>query len=360
MKFKQIKNDIMEAVQATKPKTSPYDTEAEVIRVDGSTAWVHIPGGVAETPVSLTIAAQAGDTVRVRVSGGSAWLVGNDTAPPTDDTTAVAAQTEAKAAKTTAESAAKIAGNTDQHFWMVETGTDTGAHITEVTREKFLADPANGGGNLLARSNGIAVRDGLTELATFSASGAQIGLESGAHSEIDADGQRFYGADGYTQLANIGYGEGAAQSGTAIAPYYTFGTRRPGLSPGNYSVAEGQAAVASGYATHAEGFSAEATGQYSHAEGIGCVARGESSHAQNQNTRAAYTAQTAIGKFNSNSDTALEIGNGTGASDRSNAMDVGWDGEVRLALDTTAAAGTTDGDLYAAITAAGWASEVIA
>lgn len=32
---------------------------------------------------------------------------------------------------------------------------------------------------------------------------------------------------------------------------------------------------------------------------------------------------------------------------------------LKLELDTTAAAGTTDGDLYAAIQALGWESEVI-
>jgi len=88
MQYKQIKNDLMDALEANKPKTAPYDTEAQVVRVEGSTAWVHIPGGVDETPVAMTINAAAGDTVRVRVSGGTAWLVGNDTAPPTDDTLA--------------------------------------------------------------------------------------------------------------------------------------------------------------------------------------------------------------------------------------------------------------------------------
>lgn len=33
--------------------------------------------------------------------------------------------------------------------------------------------------------------------------------------------------------------------------------------------------------------------------------------------------------------------------------------EGRISLDTTAAAGTTDGDLYAAIVALGWEDEVI-
>ena len=81
--------------------------------------------------------------------------------------------------------ASQIAGNTNQYFWHTETGTDTGAHITEIPREDFLDDPTNGGGNLLARSNGIAVRDGLTELATFGSSGATIGKTTESHLEMD-------------------------------------------------------------------------------------------------------------------------------------------------------------------------------
>ena len=85
--------------QASTPKTSSYDTPAEVVRVDGSTAWVHIPGGVAETPVRLTIDCKPGDTVQVRVGGGQAWLVGNETAPPTDDTEAKTVQKELEKVK---------------------------------------------------------------------------------------------------------------------------------------------------------------------------------------------------------------------------------------------------------------------
>lgn len=69
------------------------------------------------------------------------------------------------------ESALQIASDTEQHFWTTETGTDTGSHITEKTQEAFLANPQNGGANLLARSNGVAIRDGITELASFSADG---------------------------------------------------------------------------------------------------------------------------------------------------------------------------------------------
>ena len=176
--------------QADRPKTSGYDTQATVRRIEDGVAWVHIPGGVDETPVKLTIAASPGDTVQVRVAGGRAFLVGNASAPPTDDTTAKKAVTQigavgkaVKAVRQIAERAAKIAGNTNQYFWHTESGTDTGAHITEIPQEEFLKDPENGGGNLLARSNGIAIRDGLTELAQFAAE-TVIGNDQGNNSFI--------------------------------------------------------------------------------------------------------------------------------------------------------------------------------
>ena len=86
-------------------KTQGYDTAAEVRRIEGGTAWVHIPGGADETPVALTISARPGDTVQVRVAGGTAYIVGNATAPPTDDQTANVARTVATQAAETAEDA---------------------------------------------------------------------------------------------------------------------------------------------------------------------------------------------------------------------------------------------------------------
>jgi len=66
----------------------PYDTEAEVVREEGDTIWVKIPGGIDETPVRKTINAKPGDNIQVRVADGRAWVTGNSTNPPTDDTTA--------------------------------------------------------------------------------------------------------------------------------------------------------------------------------------------------------------------------------------------------------------------------------
>ena len=106
----KLLQDIAEAVKAiSTPKTSAYDTPAKVTRVEDGVAWVHIDGGVDETPVKLTIAAQPGDTVQVRVGGGRAWLTGNGTAPPTDDRVANAAQKTAQEAQETANTAVQDA-----------------------------------------------------------------------------------------------------------------------------------------------------------------------------------------------------------------------------------------------------------
>lgn len=102
MDMTKTATEIIEALnEANEKKPSAYDTTAEVIRVEGSTAWVHIPGGVDETPAALTIDAAAGDTVQIRVADGNAWLTGNQTAPPTADKTAKEAlKIAAGAAKT--------------------------------------------------------------------------------------------------------------------------------------------------------------------------------------------------------------------------------------------------------------------
>lgn len=97
----------------------------------------------------------------------------------------------------------RIAGNTAQHFWFNSNGTDTGAHITEVDRETFEADRANGGPNLLARTNGLAVRDGLTELATFSATSAVVGALGTSHIVTSTSGVEVFDDNGVS-IAEFG------------------------------------------------------------------------------------------------------------------------------------------------------------
>ena len=96
------------------------------------------------------------------------------------------------ASNQTADNAMKIAGNNNQYFWFTGSGEDTGAHITETPQEQFLSDPENGGGNLLARSNGVAIRDGLDELATFSATQLRIGKPTSNRAMINNDSLQMY------------------------------------------------------------------------------------------------------------------------------------------------------------------------
>ena len=110
MMSRKLIKDLLDAFKASeKNKTTGYDTSATVKRIENGTAWVHIPGGVDETPAKLTINANVGDIVQVRVSGGKAFLIGNGSAPPTDDTTAIKATRVANKAHRTALQASEEA-----------------------------------------------------------------------------------------------------------------------------------------------------------------------------------------------------------------------------------------------------------
>lgn len=222
---------------------------------------------------------------------------------------------------------------------------ETGAHITETPQDDFIADPENGGGNLLARSNGIAIRDGLAELAQFGADGVQIGQNVSGMSRvvISEDGMQIYRktSSGDVQIVNLGYGDGQSQGSLAKNTYYTMGTRlittepydsskiyyigdmcvydgklyvcirrkEPGVwNPadydqywsyyiGGYSFAGGEEVISCGYRAHAEGCRTVASGGDSHAEGYLAKALGSASHAENNSTRASGDYSHAEGSY---------------------------------------------------------------
>lgn len=72
-------------------KKSGSDYTGTVTMVKGSTAYVRFTGAeISDTPVSMSVDCKPGDKVRVRVVNGRAWLTGNDTKPPTNDTENIA------------------------------------------------------------------------------------------------------------------------------------------------------------------------------------------------------------------------------------------------------------------------------
>ena len=306
-----ILRDLVEAVQnLSKPKTSAYDTTATVTRIEDGIAWCHIDGGVQETPVRLTIDAKAGDTVQVRVGGGSAWLTGNSSAPPTDDTKAKEAIRQAQQA---AGTATKFVTDTkDGIFVHPKDDKDTGVRITdsiEIIKSKVSFFRA-------------WIEDSLAKV--------RVGKEDAGHTLIDSGGMRVYGGDGTEKLANIGYGEGVNSSGvTSVAPYYELGNRIANTAIGNWSMIEGYNNEASAAYSHAEGLGCKATEYAAHAGGGGCVAEGPWSFAHGRQLTANYAAQAVVGQYNKPTNQLLfMVGTGESSSAQANGLGVDRSGNV--------------------------------
>lgn len=103
-------DNIIKAVSTLAKKTpKTYNGPAEVLRVEGRTAWVHIPGGVPQTPAEMTIYCTPGDTVQIMISGHKCYVTGNVTSPPTDDTKANEAKKDALDAMERADGAQETA-----------------------------------------------------------------------------------------------------------------------------------------------------------------------------------------------------------------------------------------------------------
>ena len=108
----KLVKQLLDAFRKSQSKgTQGYDSQAVVKRVEGNTIWVHIPGGIDETPIRKTVSANVGDVIQIRVAGGRAFAVGTETSPPTDDTLAKAANQTAGKANAVAEAAKVEAGD---------------------------------------------------------------------------------------------------------------------------------------------------------------------------------------------------------------------------------------------------------
>lgn len=146
-------------IERDKAKKTGYDTQASVVRVDDNLIWVKIPGGVEETPVSRTQGAKVGDTVQVRVAGGRAWIVGNYTAPATDDTRAIEADSHAavaQAAAFNAQTSANEAQESAATAWARANDADEAANHAQISADDAKAS---------AIAANIASNSALTQLS---------------------------------------------------------------------------------------------------------------------------------------------------------------------------------------------------
>lgn len=153
-------------------KTKPYDTVAKVLRVDERTAYVHIDGGADETPAQMAINCKTGDTVKIRVSGGKAWITGNITAPPTDDTAANKANETATKVKKSYENFkyATEENFNNQEDKILEAAKVATNFMKYIDGLGLIVGDMRGntlGQNTLLDSNGMAVRNGRNEIVRF-------------------------------------------------------------------------------------------------------------------------------------------------------------------------------------------------
>lgn len=367
-----LEKNLLTLIRKATKKDGATDISAQVLRVDGSTAWVHIDGGVDETPVERTIDCSTGDTVRVRLAGGQAYIIGNSTHPPTDnaDLTRVFGATNSliqlimndllpQKMDTNGENATEIVHFPDRFV--------VGGSGLSATGSKAFAQ---GLGNILAtgdqsRASGFTNADGRIEALgrgsqaegialegsiTATAEGAQAhgwarldssitATEKGASANGYADDEGTIEASGEGSIA-FGWaddGKISAKSEGAFAggkverggkiTAWGYGAIAFGNSYANGEIkATNDGAVAMGDASegaiHADGTGSYAGGSAGSLMGD-VEALEEGSFVHGIGVHAGHECQAVFGKCNDNkNDTLFEVGNGTADDARSNAFEV--------------------------------------
>lgn len=173
-------------------KTKAYDTVAKVLRVDEKTAYVHIDGGADETPAQMAINCKTGDSVKIRVSGGKAWLTGNLTSPPTDDT---AANEASKTATKVKKSYENFKYATEENFNDQEEKISEAAKVATnfmkyIEGLGLVVGDMRGntlGQNALLDANGMCVRNNNSEIVRFGITDIKI---------VNEDGEPIYSGTG--------------------------------------------------------------------------------------------------------------------------------------------------------------------
>ena len=172
------------ALAMKESKTKPYDTVAKVLRVDEKTAYVHIDGGADETPAQMAINCKTGDTVKIRVSGGKAWLTGNVTAPPTDDSVAIEANKTATKVKKSYENFKDVTGEnfSSQEDKISEAAKVATNFMKYIEGLGLVVGDMQGNTlrqNVLLDANGMCVRNNNNEIVRFGITDIKVVNEDG-------------------------------------------------------------------------------------------------------------------------------------------------------------------------------------
>ena len=222
--------EFYKAVEGVKSKkTGGYDVQATVRRVEDGVAWVHIPDGVDETPARLTINAKEGDVVQVRVVNGRAFLVGNASAPPTDNTEAIKALSQADVATQAATIAKLRADEATADAIRAHDAADSAQASADAAQES--ADAASDalqsvvtGATTVEKAVSVMqtaleavvdydpATDTTKEYFWHDANGAHVlGADSGYRNDVDSSGMKIVNVD--TEKTAAEFGADGAQIG---------------------------------------------------------------------------------------------------------------------------------------------------
>ena len=146
----------------------------------------------------------------------------------------------ANTANTNATNALDIATGINQHFWTISTdyatGVPAGSYITDTAIDTFKSNKT--GGNLLTRSDGIWIRNGINTLTSLTGTALTF------YNPTNNKAQLVIGANGTLQSGNYDRGENDTFSafGTKIdltqgeiySPYFRLSQGNQGKAPGAY------------------------------------------------------------------------------------------------------------------------------
>ena len=273
--------DFIKAIQnANKTATSAYDTAARVTRVEGGTAWVHVEGGVEETPVEMSISCEPGDDVRVRINKGAAYIIGNNTNPPTNDKAAVQqVMNISQIARQTATKAYEYLQSLfDELSKYVAKGTSNIGILSEVMKK--TGDGVEIYKNDTDNNVYVQIHDSDVDVIQKAGNRSQKIFKAGVNNNqpfISAFSNDNTNPGIYSSA--IGYG--------AVASGYNAHAEGTGIASGAFAHAEGyNGNEASETGAHAEGGTCNAFGPFTHAEGMNSFAGNTASHAEGGNTGA--------------------------------------------------------------------------
>lgn len=132
----------------------------------------------------MAINCKTGDTVKIRVSGGKAWLTGNITAPPTDDSVAIKANKTATKVKKSYENFKDV---TEENFSSQENKISEAAKVATnfmkyIEGLGLVVGDMRGnelGQNALLDANGMCVRNNNSEIVRFGITDIKVMNEDG-------------------------------------------------------------------------------------------------------------------------------------------------------------------------------------